>query len=389
MWRTPARGDPADGYGWRHDNPGDVTLIKIPYTPNQAAATVVNLVHKTAGGGLADLRPMPRSRVATGPLRSVYHYTPDPAVAERTDDSPVLLVPPLAAPALCFDLRRGCSLVEHLLATGRSTYLVDYGTISFSDRKMGIEFWVEQVIPEAVREVSKHAGGKPVHIVTWSLGGILSLLAVAERPDLPVKSLVPIGSPFDSAAVPLVAPLRPLANFAGGRIITGLYRTLGNAPRPLVKRAFQLSSFAKYLTKPLAVLSNLNDRDFLAQLEAVDRFTDNMVAYPGRTFGQLYHHLLRGNDLATGGLDLGGRRIELSEVKQPVLVIAGASDGIAPERAVHHLVDLLSGSPEVRFVLCPGGHLGVLTGRAARKTTWPLIDEWLDVQDAQVRSAES
>ena len=118
MWRTPARGDPADGYGWRHDNPGDVTLIKIPYTPNQAAATVVNLVHKTAGGGLADLRPMPRSRVAIGPLRSVYHYTPDPAVAERTDDSPVLLVPPLAAPALCFDLRRRCSLVEHLLATG-------------------------------------------------------------------------------------------------------------------------------------------------------------------------------------------------------------------------------------------------------------------------------
>ena len=30
--------------------------------------------------------------------------------------TPVLLVPPLAAPASCFDLRRGCSLAEHLLA---------------------------------------------------------------------------------------------------------------------------------------------------------------------------------------------------------------------------------------------------------------------------------
>jgi hypothetical protein len=35
----------------------------------------------------------------------------------------VLLVPPLAAPAVCFDLRRGCSVAGHLLR-GHETYLV-------------------------------------------------------------------------------------------------------------------------------------------------------------------------------------------------------------------------------------------------------------------------
>jgi polyhydroxyalkanoate synthase len=149
----------------------------------------------------------------------------------------------------------------------------------------------------------------------------------------------------------------------------------------LVKKAFKFSAFDKYLTKPVAILTNLNDRDFLAQLEAVDHFTNNMIAYPGRTFGQLYHHFLRANDLATGGIDLAGHRIEMSDVKQPVLVIAGRTDGIAPQPAVHHLVDLLTGSQSVRYQVCPGGHLGVLTGRAARTTTWPLIDEWLDEQD--------
>ena len=308
--------------------------MKLPLTPNRAAAAVVNVVHKTVDGHLADLRRMPRSMIYTGPLRAVYKYKPDPEVAERTDDSPVLLVPPLAAPSLCFDLRRGCSLVEYLTSTGRSTYLVDYGNISFADRKMGIEFWVETVIPEAVRAVSGDAGGKPVHIITWSLGGIMSLLAAADHPQLPIKSLVPIGSPFD-----------------------------------------------KYLTKPVAILANLNDRDFLAQLEAVDHFTNNMIAYPGRTFGQLYHHFLRANDLAAGGVDLAGHRIEMSAVKQPVLVIAGRTDGIAPQPAVHHLVDLLTGSQSVRYEVCTGGHLGVVTGRAARTTTWPLIDDWLDEQD--------
>jgi polyhydroxyalkanoate synthase len=32
----------------------------------------------------------------------------------------------------------------------------------------------------------------------------------------------------------------------------------------------------------------------------------------------------------------------------------------------------------VRFEVVPGGHLGMLTGRAARHSTWPLMDEWID-----------
>ena len=75
--------------------------------------------------------------------------------------APVLLVPPLAAPASCFDLRKGCSIAEHLLARGYPTYLVDYGPISFNDRDLGLEHWVDDVIPKAVEAVSKDAG-RPV-----------------------------------------------------------------------------------------------------------------------------------------------------------------------------------------------------------------------------------
>jgi polyhydroxyalkanoate synthase len=41
---------------------------------------------------------------------------------------------------------------------------------------------------------------------------------------------------------------------------------------------------------------------------------------------------------------------------------------------VHHLLDLVTGSPDGRLVRAPGGHLGVLTGRAARRTTWPAME---------------
>jgi polyhydroxyalkanoate synthase len=61
-----------------------------------------------------------------------------------------------------------------------------------------------------------------------------------------------------------------------------------------------------------------------------------------------------------------------------MLVFAGESDGIAPVRSIRPMVDLLTGAPSVRFEVVPGGHLGMLTGRASRRTTWRIIDEFLD-----------
>jgi polyhydroxyalkanoate synthase len=321
---------------------------------------------------------MPRTLIDDGTLRELYHYRPLPGVPQTGD--PVLLVTPLAAPALCYDLRRGCSLVEHLLQTGRPTYLVEYGEVSFADRSLGIEHWIEEAVPAAVREVAAHAG-RPVHVVGWSLGGIFALLAAADDADLPIASLSVVGSPIDVTKVPLVAPLRPLVDLTRGRIVTTAYQLLGGAPKPVVRWAFQLSAVDKLLTKPVAKLTHLANTEFLAQLEAVDRFTENLIAYPGRTFGQLYHRFFRTNAMVTGEVDLGDRSISLAKLGAPVLVLAGSDDGIAPVEAVRPVLSVLTGAAETRFAVVPGGHLGMLTGRAARTTTWPLLDEWLAAHD--------
>jgi polyhydroxyalkanoate synthase subunit PhaC len=360
-------------------------MLGIP-GPARVAAAAANFYDAAVRGGLADLRRMPAALIDHGRLRSLYRYLPVEQAALRDTSGPVLLVPPLAAPAFCFDLRRGCSLAEHLLLGGHEVYIVDYGEIEFSDRTLGLEHWFDEVIPESIRATSADAGGRPVHLIGWSLGGILALLTHAGDADLPVGKVALIGSPFDFSRVPMVAPLRPIAAVTRGHGVTQLYRALGGAPAPLVKRGYQLAGIDKYVMKPWTVMSNLDDRDLLAQIEAVDAFMGRMHAYPGRTFGQLYHRFFRTNDLADGRLALTDATIDLADVTIPLLAIAGRGDGIAPVAACHHVADLVTEAP-VDLETAPGGHLGVLTGRKARETTWKRLDAFLDARRLAPRPA--
>ena len=37
--------------------------------------------------------------------------------------------------------------------------VVEYGRVSFKDRNLGMEHWIDEAVPEAIRQVSAHAGG--------------------------------------------------------------------------------------------------------------------------------------------------------------------------------------------------------------------------------------
>ncbi len=344
-------------------------------SPDKLLRSAVNAFDLYFGHGLADTTPMPSSIIAEAPQRTLRRYRPTRRV--RTDRPPILLVPPLAAPAACFDLRRGCSLVEHFVNLGYPTYLVDYGPISFADRDLGLEHWVDEVIPSAIRQVSRDSGGRSVQPVGWCLGGIMSLLSVAADPKLPVASVATVASPFDFAEVRMLGPVRQLGKVTGGALVSSLYKTLGGAPAPLVSFGFRMTAIERLLKKPMFLAEHLSDRETIAHSQAIDQYMSRMLAYPGRTFGQLYHDFFRVNSLREGKLLLNHRELDLANVRIPVLSVAGGADVLAPKSAVHRIGEILPNSPLVRLETGPGGHLGVLTGRSAINTTWTYLDEFL------------
>src|SRR5262249_35636952 len=75
-----------------------------------------NVRDKVLRGGVADLRPVPRTLIDKGPNRSVYRFIGgDPA------GGPGLLVPPLAPPPLCLPPRPRRALAPPPVGGGGST----------------------------------------------------------------------------------------------------------------------------------------------------------------------------------------------------------------------------------------------------------------------------
>ncbi len=172
-----------------------------------------------------------------------------------------------------------------------------------------MEHWIDDVLPAAIREVSAHAGGRPVHLVGWSLGGLFALLTAADRSALPIASVTALGvarrrqaraagRSAAAAAQPGPGPRAGDARLPGAWAACRSRWSAGPSSSPRCR---------SWSTKPLAIGLNLDDTEFLAQLEAVDRFSAGMMAYPGRTFGQLYHRFVKANVLVDGSIDLGRR----------------------------------------------------------------------------------
>lgn len=349
--------------------------------------SVVNLWDFLVKREIADLTRTPSDIIDTGRTREVHRY--HKAKGVRAKGIPVLLVPPLGSQASCFDLRRGLSLAEDFVNRGRPTYLVDYGPMSGKNRKVGLEHFVNDVLPDAIRAVSADAGGRDVHLVGWCMGGLLAIGTTAAYPDLPVRSVSMVASPFDTSKQPALKPLQMAVKVTGGNFVGGVLKAAGSIPAPLVSLGFKATAIPTYLKKPRALWSKREDREFLSQIQAVDQIMNNMEAYPGRASLQVYQRLALRNELASGEFQGRNRLVDLADITVPVMNVAGLADVLVPPTAAHHVGNVLPNSPDVRLPSAPGGHLGVLTGIRAPETTWLYLNEFLSKHDRKRRAPKN
>jgi polyhydroxyalkanoate synthase subunit PhaC len=329
-----------------------------------------NVGERLFRGSLADTRLSPHTVVVDEPHCQVRRHDP----AELRHATPIVFVPPLGGTPRVYDIRRGASMVQAFADAGHRVYVLDYGSLGFADRDLGLADFVDGYVARAV-EVAAAESGARVLLAGWCAGGIFAALYATSRAARSrVAALALLASPLDLSRG---HSLYPLATLPITDAALRLARETG-LPAPVVSWMFKLTSPVKQLTKPLTLLRNLDDRDFLVHFESLSEYVDAFAAYPGAAGYELVRGLVD-EDVLRGTMRIGRRRADVRTIAVPALVIAGSTDVLAPAAVVEAWTEVLRDS---EYHVVQGGHLGVMAGRRAPATTWALLREFAEKVDA-------
>jgi len=317
----------------------------------------------------APIAQSPKDVVWTHRTTTLYRYRS----TQRTHPVPVLLVFALINRPYIFDLRPGNSFVEYLLEEGYDVFLLDWGVPDESDSDLGLDHYVCDEIPWAVREVLRASGEDEATLLGWCIGGALSLMHCALKPETPVRNLVLLTTPVDTTGS-LYGSLVARVSFDPERIA----EVYGAVPGRTVDWANKLMKpVTNYWTTYRRLWQQVYDGDVRRDAyQAMAKWVADNPPFPGRAYSEWITWMYKENRLVSGRLRLRDQQVDLSAVEQNLLVVTAGADHIAPREGTLPVLDQVSSS-DVEHLDRPGGHIGLMAGSKARKEIWPEIAEWL------------
>ena len=118
--------------------------------------------------------------------------------------------------------------------------------------------------------------------------------------------------------------------------------------------------------------------------QAMSKWVEDNPPFSGRAFGQWITWMYKENRLVRGRLELRGRRVDLRNLRQSILVVTADADHIAPRDSTLPLLQLVS-SEDLEHMDRKGGHIGLMAGSKARREIWPDIADWLEPRSQRER----
>jgi len=356
-------------------------------TLERLLASVSNAIERQTNADrfvVADLTPY--DLIHEDGLLSVRRYRPLEEMPQhhKRHRVPILLVPPLAADPLNFDLLPQRSLVRFLLQEGFKVYLVDFGSPDKDHSHLGLADYTTRLLPAAIAAVRKDSRIKDLSLLGYCMGGLFCLVHAGWAHDPHIKNIVTIASPIDMHQIGVAGqllgamrtPIRLVRRYTGFRIHQLDPKRL-NVPGWVSSLAFKLTNPMGTLTNYIDLLMNLWDRDYVVQHDTMATWFNDMHAYPGGIVQDFVVRVGLDNALSKGRVKLGrDQEALLDRIDASLLAIAGTGDKIVTLEAARKVMDIVA-SHDKLFQTAPGGHAGVFAGSKAPGTTWRMAADWL------------
>ena len=294
----------------------------------------------------------------------------------RNDDvrfrPPVVIVHSLVSRSYVLDLYPGNSAIAFLLGAGLDVFLLDWGVPDEADAANTLETYADDGIPAAVAAACEAAGTDEVTLLGYCFGGVLSLLACARHPELPVRNLALMATPVDYTGMGAITALVRDGRLDPDEIV----EPTGNVPPEVIENAFRMLKPTAEVSQYATLWENLWNDKYMEGYQAMGQWARDHVPFPGAAFRQTVEQLVRRNALMDASLVLGGERVDLGAIRCPVLNVIAERDHIVPLDSAKPVIDLV-GSDEAEELRLAAGHVGLVAGRAAAKVTLPGIAGWI------------
>jgi polyhydroxyalkanoate synthase len=311
------------------------------------------------------LAPTPRHAIYTEGTATLFHF--DPAGT----GVPILLIPSLINRGYVLDLRTGASLVEALTASGRDTWLLDWGIPEAEDRYLS---WSDILarLDRAVRRVMRLTGAPKIALLGYCMGGTLATIDAALHPGR-VAALIDLCGPIDFSAGGALRHMVDPRWFDAGAIADA-----GNVAPAQMQAGFVALRPTVDLSKLVAMPDLVGDDRAQTAFRALDAWASDNIPFPGEAYRTYITELYQGNALVRGGHRVRGQRVDLKRIEAPTLAIVADRDAICPADAATALLAHVGTPAEHKHTLrVPGGHVGAVVGTRAAREMYPALISWL------------
>jgi len=288
----------------------------------------------------------------------------------RVHGTPVLIVYALINRHIMLDLEPGRSFVQNLLNEGLDIYIIDWGYPTGADRYLTLDDYLNYYLDKAVEQIKTDGAIEKINLMGVCMGGTFNVIYTALHPEK-VKNLITLATPtdfdIDDALLFLWAK-----KFDVDKIVD----VLGNLPGDLANYLYLLVTPVDTVNKYVRFVDNIENKKQVSTFLRMEKWIFDSPDMSGAVFREYIGKLFQKNLLIKNRLRINDQKVDLKNIRCPLLNVYGKNDYLAPPASSKPLAEAV-GSKDTKTLEVDTGHVGIFVGSRSYKTICPRIVEWI------------
>nr|MDJ0818819.1 alpha/beta fold hydrolase [Desulfobacterales bacterium] len=152
--------------------------------------------------------------------------------------------------------------------------------------------------------------------------------------------------------------------------------SFGNLPGDLANFLYLLVVPVATIDKYIQFLDSVDNPKFVSTFLRMEKWIFDSPDMAGEVFREWIRDLLQQNLLIKNQLVIAGQKVDMRDIKCPVLNVYGQKDYLSPPSSAKPLANAV-GSEDAFTLEVDTGHVGIFVGSKSYKTIIPKIVEWI------------